>query len=157
MLLKKLGPELLAQLREVAAFCGGEEGLAVLVEPHDLADLAAAGFSPSYLRSWSPEEATSLHARVDFVVCLGGDGLMLHAADLFGASIPPVISFKLGSLGFLTCHDYADHRRHLADVIGGCQELSTCKVTGGGAEGTSSERRTDLFLPPDHPTTRPPN
>jgi NAD+ kinase len=148
MLLKKLGPELLAELREVAAFCGGEQGLAVLVEAHDRADLAAAGFSPPYLRSWTAEEAGNLHARVDFVVCLGGDGLMLHAADLFGSSIPPVISFKLGSLGFLTCHDYADHRRHLADVIGGCQELSTCKVTGGGAEGRT---------PKGGPTTQPPN
>jgi NAD+ kinase len=54
---------------------------------------------------------------------------MLHAAHIFGAAIPPLISFKLGSLGFLTAHPYEDHRAHLADVINGCEELATCRLT----------------------------
>ena len=47
---------------------------------------------------------SKLHERVDFVVCLGGDGVILHASNLFSNSVPPVVSFNLGSLGFLTAH-----------------------------------------------------
>lgn len=42
--------------------------------------------------------------RVDFVACLGGDGVILHASNLFRGAVPPVVSFNLGSLGFLTSH-----------------------------------------------------
>ena len=57
-----------------------------------------------WVDTYGPEDLPSLHAHVDFVVCLGGDGLLLHAAGLFGPALPPIISFKLGSLGFLTTH-----------------------------------------------------
>ncbi len=39
---------------------------------------------------------------VDFVVSLGGDGLLLHASTLFPRSVPPHICFNCGSMGFLT-------------------------------------------------------
>ena len=39
----------------------------------------------------------SLHLHIDFVVCLGGDGVLLHASALFKEAIPPVISFNLVS------------------------------------------------------------
>ena len=42
---------------------------------------------------------------MDFVACLGGDGVILHASNLFSGAIPPVVSFNLGSLGFLTSHN----------------------------------------------------
>jgi len=58
----------------------------------------------SYITTYDQADLPHLHSYVDFVVCLGGDGLLLHAAGLFGPALPPVISFKLGSLGFLTAH-----------------------------------------------------
>jgi len=39
------------------------------------------------------------------VACLGGDGVILHASNLFREAVPPIVSFNLGSLGFLTSHD----------------------------------------------------
>ncbi len=39
---------------------------------------------------------------IDFVVSLGGDGLLLHASTLFPRSVPPHICFNCGSMGFLT-------------------------------------------------------
>lgn len=42
---------------------------------------------------------------MDFVACLGGDGVILHASNLFRGAVPPVVSFNLGSLGFLTSHN----------------------------------------------------
>jgi len=39
---------------------------------------------------------------------LGGDGTVLYASWLFQRIVPPVLSFALGSLGFLTKFDYSD-------------------------------------------------
>ena len=38
---------------------------------------------------------------VDFAICLGGDGSLLFLNALFPTSVPPVIAFNLGSLGFV--------------------------------------------------------
>jgi NAD kinase len=53
---------------------------------------------------------------VDFVVCLGGDGVILHASSLFKQHIPPVVSFHLGSMGFLTNHPFPDFKQELRQV-----------------------------------------
>jgi NADH kinase len=37
----------------------------------------------------------------DVVVTLGGDGTLLHVSSLFPNKVPPVISFSMGTLGFL--------------------------------------------------------
>ena len=58
--------------------------------------------------------AARLQDFVDFVVCLGGDGVVLHASNLFPEAMPPVISFNLGSLGFLTNHRHEDRTRALS-------------------------------------------
>ena len=47
---------------------------------------------------------SDLHERVDFVACLGGDGVILHASNLFRGAVPPLVSFNPGSFGFLTSH-----------------------------------------------------
>ena len=40
--------------------------------------------------------------KIDLVVTLGGDGTILHASSLFKTGeVPPVLSFSLGTLGFL--------------------------------------------------------
>jgi NAD+ kinase len=41
---------------------------------------------------------------------LGGDGTVLFTSWLFQRIVPPVLSFALGSLGFLTNFDFADHQ-----------------------------------------------
>lgn len=38
---------------------------------------------------------------IDFAITLGGDGTMLHVSSLFPKAAPPVLSFSLGTLGFL--------------------------------------------------------
>ena len=65
---------------------------------------------------------------VDFAVTLGGDGTVLHYNSLFALTkgpVPPVVSFALGSLGFLTpfpWSKYTDvieviHRAHKKPVF----------------------------------------
>ncbi|TQS32845.1 hypothetical protein Golomagni_06829 [Golovinomyces magnicellulatus] len=46
----------------------------------------------------------------DFVITLGGDGTVLYASWLFQRIVPPVLSFALGSLGFLTKFDFEEFR-----------------------------------------------
>jgi NAD kinase len=89
--------------------------------------------SSRYLYTFTPQERErGLADAVDFVVCLGGDGVILHAGGLFGRSIPPLVSFHLGSMGFLTNHAFVDFRAHLRDVIYGSQRLEAC-ASGGDA------------------------
>jgi NAD+ kinase len=33
--------------------------------------------------------------RIDFIICLGGDGTLLYASSLFQKSVPPVMAFHL--------------------------------------------------------------
>lgn len=69
-----------------------------------------------------------LHQHVDFVVCLGGDGTILHASSLFQQAIPPVISFSAGSLGFLTNHSLQNVESDLRAVIYGSEDLDQCSL-----------------------------
>lgn len=40
--------------------------------------------------------------KIDLVITLGGDGTILHASSLFkSGAVPPVLSFSMGTLGFL--------------------------------------------------------
>jgi NAD+ kinase len=126
MVLKKLGDELMTEFLDIIRFLGEEQGLRVLVEPAVFSSVSSLG---PYVDTWHEDCSNDLHLFVDFVVCLGGDGLMLHATHIFGCSIPPIISFKLGSLGFLTCHGYENAREHLNEVINGAEELDSCRIT----------------------------
>ena len=62
------------------------------------------------LKYWTNELAAKHPHTFDFVVCLGGDGTLLYASWLFQRIVPPVLSFSLGSLGFLTKFDFADFK-----------------------------------------------
>ena len=42
-----------------------------------------------------------LHNLVDLAIVLGGDGTILYTAQQFQTFCPPMLSFNLGSLGFL--------------------------------------------------------
>lgn len=126
MVLKKLGDELMEEYVDVLRYLGEELGMRVVVEPHDHAVLK--GLCMGWVDTYQERDLGELHSCVDFIVCLGGDGLLLHAASLFGNALPPIISFKLGSLGFLTTHNYVDYRRHLRNVVHGCRELASCEL-----------------------------
>ncbi|EAA32281.1 hypothetical protein GE21DRAFT_7301 [Neurospora crassa] len=60
------------------------------------------------LRYWDEELCRARPQTADFVITLGGDGTVLFASWLFQRIVPPVLSFSLGSLGFLTKFDF-DH------------------------------------------------
>lgn len=60
-----------------------------------------------------------LNDKIDFIACLGGDGTLLYASSLFQRSVPPIIAFSLGSLGFLTPFDFKEFPTILNKVLKG--------------------------------------
>ena len=69
------------------------------------------------LKYWDNELARKHPHTFDFVVTLGGDGTVLYASWLFQRVVPPVLSFALGSLGFLTKFDFNDYEKTLTQAF----------------------------------------
>jgi NAD+ kinase len=69
------------------------------------------------LKYWNNELARHRPHTFDFVVTLGGDGTVLYASWLFQRVVPPVLSFALGSLGFLTKFDFEDYQQTLTQAF----------------------------------------
>ncbi|XP_023328331.1 NAD kinase isoform X6 [Eurytemora carolleeae] len=70
------------------------------------------------------ESKDDLTDKIDFVVCLGGDGTLLYASSLFQQSVPPIMAFHLGSLGFLTPFKFEDFRQQVTHVLEGHAALT---------------------------------
>lgn len=56
---------------------------------------------------------------IDLIICLGGDGTLLYASSLFQGSVPPVMAFHLGSLGFLTPFKFESFKTEVDKVFEG--------------------------------------
>jgi NAD+ kinase len=69
------------------------------------------------LRYWNEEMCRTRPHMFDFVITLGGDGTVLYASWLFQRIVPPVLSFALGSLGFLTKFDFDEYKNILATAF----------------------------------------
>jgi len=104
---------------------------------------------------------------VDFLVCLGGDGVILHAGSMFRRALPPVLSFHLGSMGFMTNHGFDDFKKDLRSVSGGGGQGWGASLgllgrlrrnRAGGRERDDVKRtlhpRTHLSLPPPPPFSK---
>ncbi|KAJ6337360.1 hypothetical protein OIU76_007102 [Salix suchowensis] len=114
--------------KQVASFLYHQEKMNVLVEP-DVHDIFARIPGFGFVQTFYSQDTSDLHEMVDFVACLGGDGVILHASNLFRGAFPPVVSFNLGSLGFLTSHYFEDYRQDLRQVIHGNNTLDGVYIT----------------------------
>ncbi|KAE8388370.1 ATP-NAD kinase-like domain-containing protein [Aspergillus alliaceus] len=107
--------------------------------------------------------ASSLHGKADLTVTLGGDGTILHASSLFATcyNVPPVLSFSMGTLGFLSEWRFEEYKRAFREVyMSGAGvgdrapvlEASRCTVpndqtdAGTGPTGWSSVRGKSMGL-----------
>ncbi|KAI9678019.1 MAG: NAD(+) kinase [Caeruleum heppii] len=70
------------------------------------------------LKYWTPDLCWSAPEKFDLVLTLGGDGTVLFTSWLFQRIVPPILSFSLGSLGFLTNFEFAQYKTHLDRVMG---------------------------------------
>lgn len=69
------------------------------------------------LRFWDEDMCRTRPQTFDFVITLGGDGTVLYASWLFQKIVPPVLSFALGSLGFLTKFDFENYESTLTGAF----------------------------------------
>ncbi|KAJ3569982.1 hypothetical protein NPX13_g5890 [Xylaria arbuscula] len=65
------------------------------------------------IRVWTEDMCRKRPHTFDFIITLGGDGTVLYASWLFQRIVPPVLSFALGSLGFLTKFDFHEYQQSL--------------------------------------------
>ncbi|KAK8180666.1 ATP-NAD kinase-like domain-containing protein, partial [Phyllosticta citribraziliensis] len=70
------------------------------------------------LRYWSPELCLTTPEKFDLVLTLGGDGTVLYTSWLFQRIVPPILSFSLGSLGFLTNFQFSSYKEQLDRIMG---------------------------------------
>ncbi|KAL2830044.1 ATP-NAD kinase-like domain-containing protein [Aspergillus cavernicola] len=69
------------------------------------------------LKFWDTKLASEQAHLFDLVITLGGDGTVLYTSWLFQHVVPPVLSFSLGSLGFLTKFDFNHYKDILESAI----------------------------------------
>lgn len=72
----------------------------------------------SMLKYWTPDLCYANPEQFDLVLTLGGDGTVLFTSYLFQRVVPPILSFSLGSLGFLTNFEFASYKKHLNNIMG---------------------------------------
>lgn len=70
------------------------------------------------LHFWTPNLCLERPELFDLVITLGGDGTVLFTSWLFQRIVPPVLSFSLGSLGFLTNFNFEQYKDQLNRVMG---------------------------------------
>ncbi|KAL8902455.1 MAG: hypothetical protein Q9207_004695 [Kuettlingeria erythrocarpa] len=80
--------------------------------------LAANPRYEAMLHYWTPDLCWTSPEMFDLVLTLGGDGTVLYTSWLFQRIVPPILSFSLGSLGFLTNFEFASYKTHLNRIMG---------------------------------------
>ncbi|KZF23670.1 ATP-NAD kinase [Xylona heveae TC161] len=96
------------------------------------------------LRYWTPDLCWEQPERFDLVLTLGGDGTVLFTSWLFQRVVPPILSFSLGSLGFLTNFEFPCYKQDLDRIMGSegmrvnLRMRFTCTVHRLRADGTSA-------------------
>ena len=109
------------------------------------------------LRYWDEDMCQSRPHTFDFVITLGGDGTVLYASWLFQRIVPPVLSFALGSLGFLTKFDFDEFaptlnsafsngvtcslRLRFEGTVMRSQKFSKGEISSGSSEEEDDEAR----------------
>ncbi|KAH8854296.1 NAD kinase [Schistosoma japonicum] len=100
---------------------GNDESPQVTVEQNacELRDNTAESSSKINPRSSIRVFDHTVRSKIDLIVCLGGDGTLLQIASMFQGVTPPVIAFRLGTLGFLTPFPFKTFRTHMKSVLEG--------------------------------------
>ncbi|KAL1969047.1 hypothetical protein VTN77DRAFT_881 [Rasamsonia byssochlamydoides] len=88
--------------------------LSIVLEPKTAEEIHSSFSFPIYTTTSS----SPLHDKVDLVVTLGGDGTILRASSLFATchNVPPVLSFSMGTLGFLGEWKFEEYKRAFREV-----------------------------------------
>ncbi|XP_041501286.1 NAD kinase isoform X2 [Microtus oregoni] len=124
LVIKKIrDASLLQPFKELCMYLMEENNMIVYVEKKVLEDPAIVSdesFGPVKKKFCTfREDYDDISNQIDFIICLGGDGTLLYASSLFQGSVPPVMAFHLGSLGFLTPFNFENFQSQVNQVIEG--------------------------------------
>ncbi|CAG8970760.1 hypothetical protein HYALB_00001545 [Hymenoscyphus albidus] len=116
LLIKKIGaPKVTESLVEYAKHIHSNyDNVSLIFEPKVAAQMHKHFSFPIYTSSTSDD----LARKVDMTTTLGGDGTILHASSLFSTTlhVPPILSFSMGTLGFLGEWKFAEFKRAFREV-----------------------------------------
>lgn len=54
---------------------------------------------------------------VDLIFTMGGDGTVLNAAWMFQQTVPPIMTFHFGTVGFLSMFDFGHHQESIDKIV----------------------------------------
>uniref|UniRef100_A0A673GGN5 NAD(+) kinase n=1 Tax=Sinocyclocheilus rhinocerous TaxID=307959 RepID=A0A673GGN5_9TELE len=154
LIIKKIrDTSLLQPFKELCIFLTQQKNMIVYVERKVIEDPAIANESFVSIKKnicTFREDYDDISNCVDFIICLGGDGTLLYASSLFQESVPPVMAFHLGSLGFLTPFNFDTFQSQVTQVIEGnaaiiLRSRLEVKVVKEYRENGSVEEMTILF------------
>ena len=93
-------------------------GVNIVVEPTVSEELGSDQLGHHFTSQQSLHLRHQYDGKIDLVVTFGGDGTILHAASLFATApqVPPVLSFSLGTLGFLSEWKFSEYKRAFREV-----------------------------------------
>ena len=125
LIIKRIGNETNECFKLMSRWLIEEKKLNVYVEPKVLSD-SSIKHDPKFKkvlellrkRVFKSTQA-GLAESIDLIITIGGDGTLLYAASLFQSSMPPVIAFSAGSLGFLTAHYPTNYKEDIEHVLAG--------------------------------------
>jgi NAD kinase len=70
------------------------------------------------IKYWNPEFCATCYENIDLILTMGGDGTVLYTSWLFQrCSVPPLMPFYFGSLGFLTDFKISNIKKHLKPLL----------------------------------------
>ncbi|CAN9202149.1 unnamed protein product [Alternaria alternata] len=117
----------------------------VIFDPETAQELHEQLSFPVYTYTQSQGAPHDLSDKTDLVCTLGGDGTLLRASSLFSHAdnVPPVLSFAMGTIGFLGEFKFREYKRAFREVY------------MSGAPDTYSTLSDSLGTSPPTPPTSP--
>ncbi|TPX12894.1 uncharacterized protein E0L32_006774 [Thyridium curvatum] len=81
--------------------------------------------------------------KIDLITTLGGDGTILRAASLFSlhSSVPPILSFSMGTLGFLGEWKFDEYKRAWREVYMSGSGVAVKDLVGLHTQTAAGNRR----------------
>eukprot|EP01117_Protostelium_nocturnum_P015411 TRINITY_DN5977_c0_g1_i1.p1 TRINITY_DN5977_c0_g1~~TRINITY_DN5977_c0_g1_i1.p1 ORF type:complete len:489 (+),score=149.06 TRINITY_DN5977_c0_g1_i1:187-1653(+) len=101
-------PTVTAALKELASWLEETHGVKVYVDEETQKEVPGLAIF---------EDMNEMSDHIDFIICLGGDGTVLHACSMFEKNVPPIVAFNFGSMGFLTPFSFDTYKEDLEAVL----------------------------------------
>merc|ERR1739838_124766 len=122
LIVKKIDEETVEPFKKCARWLATNQKLAVFAEIK-VFDEVGIKDDRSFKPIFQNMRVFSHTTPIDLIISLGGDGTLLYTASLFQHSMPPIVPFHMGSLGFMTSHRIEEFEKTLTGVLEGKSSL----------------------------------